>query len=776
MIPKRLILKGFKGIRSGIGLDEVDIDLSGLPEGLVAVTGPNGTGKTTVMDSLTPYRLMPYKVRKSGDWSESSFSYYDQVWGEGKKELWWDMSGRSFKSLILIDSNRRRQECYLHENIGGEWVPVSGCSGKTKEYDAAVESIVGSTSLFFSSVYRCQSARNLSDYRRSEIMSLISELLNIDHIRQQSDKCRVVVNGLSAGLASVRSKLDDLNRDAGVITELQHRISELDAGIAADHLLLSASKKDLESVQSALAAAKERKVAQESERIRLEMLRSQLAAEKQRLSDTESASKRVAADYDRRMNELKAVHVRFKVEIEGKVARAEKIASGGEAIRQAVDSEAVIVANIERLNADLEQLRSERDALKASTANIAAELVGVRTDIRNAEAAVARLDGLDCRADASGWLNPDCNLISATLKQRESLPGWLASAESLDLRLDADRVSLDKYNEKISSAIDNCDVASAKLEECRRFTRLAPELELAESNLVEWRRELDERDKSFASDMKNLEGDKWCAESEADLAKMKITSAIRDLESQIHSFPAFADEDIQIRDLSIKSGALLAAVDGYDKRIRESELAVSGLQAKLEVARDRMAGADYLNQQATRYEREIAKFSLLMKACSNDGIVALELDDAAPSISAIVNDLLRSCYGSRFTVRMDTQSVKVDGSMKEDFDLVVFDSETGDERSVTELSGGQSAYVNDALTRGICLFNIQSRGKTYGTLFADEVDGALDAGRKLEFLNIKREALRIGSHSREIFISQSPELIEMADARIVLGKGGVTIQ
>lgn len=776
MIPQRLILKGFKGIRAGVGLDEIDIDLSCLPEGLIAVTGPNGMGKSTVLDSLTPYRLMPYKVRKSGDWSESSFSYYDQVFGEGKKEFWWEMSGRSFKSLILIDSNRRKQECYLHELIGGHWVPVPGCSGKTKEYDSAVEQIVGSTSLFFSSVFRCQAARNLSDYRRSEIMTLIAELLNINNIKEQGDKCRIVVNGLSAGLAHVRTMLDDLQRDAGVITELQHRISEADAGIAADHILLASSKKELDTVQSDLAAAKERKAAQVSELGKLDMLRSQLASENNRLREADLSLQKISADYDKRIADLKASHARFKSDLEGKVARADKIASGGEAIREAVLNEAVLVADIENLNAELTRLRTDRDALQSESAVYEKQHSGLVADIRNAEAAASRLDGLDCRADGSGWLNPDCRLISAAVKQQESLPAMRVQLTDLDRRLAEDGTALEAYTNQIAAAIDAYDAASAKLTECQRFTRLLPELELAESNLAEWRRDLFERERAFVSEVKDLEGDKWCAESEADLAKMRVASSIRDLEKQIAEFPVFADEDIAIRDLSVRCGALLSAVEGYEKRIRECELSVSSLQAKLEVSRERMAGADDLEQKAGRYERELAKFSLMQKACSNDGIIALELDDSLPSIAVIVNDLLRACYGSRFTIRMDTQSARVDGSMKEDFDIVVFDSETGDERSVTEMSGGQAAYINDALTRGICLFNIQSRGKTYGTLFADEVDGALDASRKLEFLNIKREALRIGSHSREFFISQSPELIELADARIVLQRGGVTIQ
>ncbi|MCC6346199.1 MAG: AAA family ATPase, partial [Nitrospirales bacterium] len=78
MIPLRVRLKGFKGIRSAWGVDEIDIDLSRLPKGLIAITGPIGSGKTTLLDNLHPYRIMPYRA---GDYSERSFSFYQETYG-----------------------------------------------------------------------------------------------------------------------------------------------------------------------------------------------------------------------------------------------------------------------------------------------------------------------------------------------------------------------------------------------------------------------------------------------------------------------------------------------------------------------------------------------------------------------------------------------------------------------------------------------------------------------------------------------------------------------
>ena len=57
MQPLSLTLKGFRGIRDGLGRDALTLDLERLADGaeLVAIAGANGRGKTTVMDNVTRY-------------------------------------------------------------------------------------------------------------------------------------------------------------------------------------------------------------------------------------------------------------------------------------------------------------------------------------------------------------------------------------------------------------------------------------------------------------------------------------------------------------------------------------------------------------------------------------------------------------------------------------------------------------------------------------------------------------------------------------------------
>lgn len=56
MRPLSLTLKGFRGIRDGLGRDQLTLDFKALAGDalLVALAGMNGRGKTTIMDNMHP--------------------------------------------------------------------------------------------------------------------------------------------------------------------------------------------------------------------------------------------------------------------------------------------------------------------------------------------------------------------------------------------------------------------------------------------------------------------------------------------------------------------------------------------------------------------------------------------------------------------------------------------------------------------------------------------------------------------------------------------------
>ena len=161
-----LTLKGFKGIRDGLGRAELSLDFERLADGaaLVALAGANGRGKTTVMDNMHPYLTMPSRAAVAGP---GGFSYYDHVYlPESEKDLVWAIDGCSYRSHVVIRQNgRRRVEAYLFAvGDAGTWLPLrladgTISDGKVETYNRCVETICGSAETFFTSVFSAQGKR-----------------------------------------------------------------------------------------------------------------------------------------------------------------------------------------------------------------------------------------------------------------------------------------------------------------------------------------------------------------------------------------------------------------------------------------------------------------------------------------------------------------------------------------------------------------------------------------------------------------------------------------
>lgn len=217
--------------------------------------------------------------------------------------------------------------------------------------------------------------------------------------------------------------------------------------------------------------------------------------------------------------------------------------------------------------------------------------------------------------------------------------------------------------------------------------------------------------------------------------------------------------------------ALNAAREALAAAERALLAAVRDAQSQEEFAKQAAALAERrqrIQARCAHVEGELGNWNLLARCLSNDGLIALEIDEAGPALSALANDLLLTCYGPRFTVSIHTLLETAKGDQKEGFDIVVHDAETDESKSVALMSGGERTFVEACLTRAIALYLAQHTGRRYSTLFTDEADGALDPERKRMFMAMKREVLRLGGYEREFFVSQTPELTAMADAVIDL--------
>ncbi|WP_395401031.1 hypothetical protein ACHMW6_25550 [Pseudoduganella sp. UC29_106] len=233
MVPISLTLTGFKGIRDGLGRESVTIDFASLTEGaeLVALTGRNGRGKSTILDNMTPYSIMP---SKAGADSLGSFSYYEEVYlPENHKELVWEMDGIRYRSHILIrDQGKRKTDAYLHEQTDGGWRPVrlgdgTISDGRMETYVRCVEGIAGSTTTFLTTAFSAQNRRQLSSYRNADIKCLLADLLGLDQIRAHGDQANEALRSIRTGLLTLRQSRAHLQSERDKLSDMTARLGEV---------------------------------------------------------------------------------------------------------------------------------------------------------------------------------------------------------------------------------------------------------------------------------------------------------------------------------------------------------------------------------------------------------------------------------------------------------------------------------------------------------------------------------------------------------------------
>ncbi|CUR48457.1 conserved hypothetical protein [Alloalcanivorax xenomutans] len=812
MRPLKLTLTGFKGIQAGMGLETFTLDLEreAGEASLVAIVAPNGRGKTTILDNLQPYRLMPSKLGDSTSYSPEAFSYFGHLVtpGDASKTLIWEHQGRRYRSLLEWKLRAKTQSttAYLQVmNAGGGWEPVTlpdgtSSDGKAKTYDRCVEGVLGSPRLYFTAAFSAQGRSQLSSYSHGDIKALMSEVLGLNTIQELGEKAADVVKGLRTRLKGNRDTLSSLSEKQTYAADLKGHIETLEAEAA--RLAKDAEQHREDAKRDAIAVAEMEKEQQDAEalRIRREDVQKRIEAAKRDFDDAILAIRKDEADLD-------AQEQRSVSQIQDEIERQQR---GIDRLhRQIEQAEQVLNQrdSIERAESDIPRLRqslTDTEARVESAREKAAEATSARNELHQVERTLGELVSsgerarqhktelenrcaLTAEVPCQGTdMQGQCKLLKEAMEAKSRLPGAeeeLAAKHNEYRQLKSQRDELAAKVESLADAEKALADAQAELSGVRAQLEAAERLAARRGELDQAQQSKDLGQEDLGQSHALLEAKRSEAEScRAEFEGRRATLNDRKnaaLEKHDETQKALADELARIPVPGDES-----ALEATRRRLQANENAERTARERLDAARgsiahnkgqlaamqEELSQADDLKANSEYLEAEIALWLNLQTALGRDGILALSIDDAGPTLSSLTNDLLMSCYGPRFTVRIDTQAeVKSTGAQKETFDIVVLDADTDTAKSVREMSGGERIWINEALTRAIALYQAQQSGHVYHTLFSDESDGALDPEKKEQFVKMKRRVLELGGYEREFFISHSPDVWPLADAVIHLG-------
>ena len=97
--------------------------------------------------------------------------------------------------------------------------------------------------------------------------------------------------------------------------------------------------------------------------------------------------------------------------------------------------------------------------------------------------------------------------------------------------------------------------------------------------------------------------------------------------------------------LKTKADSFKSSIEDAAKTLEDQLKKIHEARVKKETCANAENRIKVIKDEIDRINREISHWNLLGLGCGNNGIIALSIDDAGPSISALTNDILKSCYG-----------------------------------------------------------------------------------------------------------------------------------
>ena len=203
-------------------------------------------------------------------------------------------------------------------------------------------------------------------------------------------------------------------------------------------------------------------------------------------------------------------------------------------------------------------------------------------------------------------------------------------------------------------------------------------------------------------------------------------------------------------------------------------------QATLEAKQDELerAGRTLLEikAQLEAANTEAGEWRLLTKAFNRSGLPSLEISQAGPAVSEIVNELLIDCFDSNFTVEFVTLLPTAKGdSFKEAFEVLVHRGE--ETILLDDLSGGEQVFINQALMEALGIYSRLYSSRKWESAYIDETDGPLDQVNKLNYFKMRQRVHELCKLKYSYYISHDASVIAAIPQRICLSREkGITIE
>jgi exonuclease SbcC len=784
--------------------DDVRFDVSTVGGPLVAVTGDNGDGKSTLLELFAGllYRTTPTHgslidlARRRGQSNARSDARLAGVV---------EIHGVEYTIVHNVNGVTGTSGASTVTTAAG---PVTG-DGKASSFKEWAAAVLPEREVFFASLFSAQGEAPFLGLQKGDRKSVLLKTIGLERYEAMAGHFRtcateekikaethekILTEARAAGAADLAGIEEALVEAQGAERRADEAVAiataALEAELAREGTAIAtqarldslvAERSEVAKTLLALHADEDalcekirnnQRVLADEAKIRaaaatVDGLKSQLAEVEKRIAQGTSAREARAAEAKR--------FAKLAAEIEPSANAIKRVRA---AIAQAKDAMVALPqlrATLPQLQADLQA--AEKAVVDAKASAAAARIAGLRgglVKIVDEMAPPATPDGGYARAIAVKTLEADDHAKASVadplalldrvasrkraaenaereVRDLEAFAGGLAAAEADYSALrDAARKASELHaeakaaDEAVLSAVHDLGVAQAdaarlhaELQAAMETARYVSAIDQAAARLEAYRPQL----ASLRAGIVGAQAKFDSLEAECEATRLSIPT---------HDVPSARRELAQAQ-----------------QACTEARRTCASTSARLAVAKAAEERAIAAEADAKAARGEQARWNHLAIAFGRDGIQALEIDAAGPRLTELTNDLLRTCFGNRFSVAVQTQRTSSDGKKTiEECEVIVTDHETGGSAPGETFSGGEKVLIGEALSLALMMIATRRLGGSRPTLVRDESGAAMSATNAPHYVAMLRRAADLCDADRVLFVTHNPEILPLADARV----------
>ena len=700
----------------------VEFDLSNLSEGVTAIKGGNGSGKSSLLAFCSPYPLVIGKDTSSGRISaiKDFFSGKDSL--IEKRFL---VNNQEHIHLITIKAahtQNPKTECYL--TIDGN--PQLD-KGSFDEMMTECERIYGPyndylLTSFYVQPLQGKSGSSLMSASMTDIRNLVQNIAGIDRSQEQ----RYSLDTLAKHKAE-ETRLNNWIEGAGAfaddIEELEAKVSESEDSIKEHEQAVSDTLYQGQMNSNKLSEVNARKIDSDSEQTRKD-------------TDLSKISK-------------------LKFEQESKHGKIEQL-------KESVLEIAIIKEKLSKQDRDQKVLR---DIQSIDHRNLVAmrEFTDKQADVKR------KISDLN-----NSWAD-DINLVKrGNTKRQEDYESTCRTLTSAIKYLESEISDAKKRTENLNIPCPQCGYidpeVKAKIEQLNIDTKdNIKELEEKKLKLANIIQPEDKPMPTKTEEQKALEAtlqgmvtptyepvaDKPSILSSYDeeqlrakleqaqgagnqiaILESQITATeqeISQLESQTYSIDATLAG--KVLELDQKRATLLQEWREASEKLSTAKANLANLQERIKTAQSQLEAVSKAREDSEAEGLQIALWDYVSLMLRPAKIPAFELELLLDSIDLEATRIIDPYQEGRFNFSTETQS---DGGVDR-FDIMIHDNEVGTSRSFMKFSAGQKAFFSDAYVKALVRQRNERSNRSYSPVIMDESDGPIEPGLVGAYYEMQRK-------------------------------------